>query len=56
MVLQLKKKEALFPPHPLTNYEIKDYYENKLRFNGVYSKDDLPKIMKHGAYVINHDE
>ena len=43
------------PPHPLTNFEIKKYYQNELRFNGVYSRDNLPKI-KHGAYIINLDE
>ena len=26
------------------------------RFNGVYSRDNLPKIIKKGAYVINLDE
>ena len=31
-------------------------YENKPRFNGVYSRDNLPKIIKNGAYVINLDE
>ena len=35
---------------------MKDYYENEPRFNGVYSRDDLPKITKNGAYVINLDE
>ena len=24
------------PPHPLTNFEIMKYYENKSRFKGVY--------------------
>ena len=43
------------PPHPLTNFEIQKYYQNKSIFNGVYSKNDLPEI-KDGAYVINHDE
>ena len=41
--------------HPLTNFEIKKYYQNELRFNDVYSRDNLPKI-KDGAYVINLDE
>ena len=41
------------PPHPLTNFEIKKYYENDPRFNDVYSEDNLPKIIKNGAYVIN---
>ena len=39
------------PPHPLTNFEIHKY-ENELRFNGVYSRDNLPK-RKDGAYIIN---
>ena len=43
------------PPHPLTNFETQKYYQNKSRFNGVYSRDNLPKI-KHGAYAINPDE
>ena len=44
------------PPHPLTNFEIQKYYENKSRFNGVYSRNNLPKKIKDGAYVINLDE
>ena len=30
------------PPHPLTNFEIQKYYQNEPRFNGVYSKNNLP--------------
>ena len=30
------------PPHPLTYFEIQKYYENESRFNGVYSRDNLP--------------
>ena len=44
------------PPHPLTNFEIKIYYENELRFNGVYYRDNLLKTIEKGAYVINLDE
>ena len=43
------------PPHPLTNFEIQNYYQNEPRFNGVYSRDNLQKI-KDGAYIINLDE
>ena len=43
------------PPHSLTNFEIQKYYQNEPTVNGVYSRDNLPKI-KHGAYVINLDE
>ena len=42
--------------HPLTNFEIQEYYRNAPRFNGVYSRDNLPKTIKNGAYVINLDE
>ena len=42
-------------PHPLTNFEIQKYYQDKPRFNGLYSRDNLPKI-KDEAYVINLDE
>ena len=31
------KKILTFPPHPLTNFEIQEYYENEPRFNGVFS-------------------
>ena len=43
------------PPPLLTNFEIQKYYQNELRCNGVYSRDNLTKI-KDGAYVINLDE
>ena len=43
-------------PHPLTDFEIIKYYENEPRFNGVYSRDNLPNKNKDGAYVINLDE
>ena len=37
-----KKSNLLIPFHPLTNFEISEYYENEPRFNGVYSRDNLP--------------
>ena len=46
----------LMLPHPLTNFEIQQYYENEPRFNGVFSRNNLPKKIKDGAYVINLDE
>ena len=36
--------------------EINEYYANEPRFNGVYSRNDLPNKIKKGAYVINLDE
>ena len=47
----------IFTPHPLTNFEIQEYYQNEPRFNGVFSRDNLPNNnIKNGAYVINLDE
>ena len=43
------------PPHPLTKFETQIYYQDKLKFNGFYSRNNLLKI-KDGAYVINLDE
>ena len=34
------------PPHPLTNFEIQEYYQNEPRFNGVFSRDNLPNSIK----------
>ena len=48
------------PPHPLTNFEIKKYYQKEPRFNGIYSRDNLPERnsveIKDGAYITNLDE
>ena len=54
------------PAYPLTNFEIQEYYQNEPRFNGVFSRDNLPNNnnnnnnhnhnIKNGTYVINLDE
>ena len=31
-------------PYPFTNFEIKKYYQNELIMNGVYARNNLPKI------------
>ena len=41
-------------PDPLTNFEIQKY-KNEPRFNGVFSRNNLPK-KKDAAYIINLDE
>ena len=45
----------LIPAHPLTNFEIQNYYQNEPKFNGVYPRNNLPKI-KYWTYLINLDE
>ena len=40
------------PTHTLTNFEIKKYYGNEPKFNCVYSKNNLSKIIV-GAYITN---
>ena len=46
----------MIPPHSLTNIEIQKYYQNEPRFNGVYSRDNLPDKIKDGEYLINLKE
>ena len=36
-------------PHPLPNFEIQRYYQNESRFNGVYSRNNLPEKIKNGG-------
>ena len=38
-----------------TNFEIQKYYQNKHKYNSVYSRKNLPK-RKDGAYLTNLDE
>ena len=54
--MDLRLKTFLIPPHSLTNFEIQKYYQNEHWFNGLYSRDNLAKRIKGGAYVINLDE
>ena len=51
-----KRMGFLLPPHLLRNFEIQKYYQNKPRFNGASSRNNLPKKAKDRAYVINLDE
>ena len=44
------------PPHPLTNFEIQKYYQKERRFNSVVSRNNLPKKIKDGAYMIDLDK
>ena len=43
------------PPLSLTNFEIQKHCQKELKFHGVYSRNNLPKL-KDGAFVINLDE
>ena len=46
----------LMLPHPLRNFEVQTYFQNEPRFNGVFSRYNLPKKIKDGGCVINLDE
>ena len=39
------------PPHPLANFEVQEYYQDEPRFNGVFSRNNLPKKIKDWPYV-----
>ena len=51
-----KKLNSMLPFHPLISFEKSEYYKNEPRFNGIHSRNNLPKTIKKGAYVINLDE
>ena len=36
------------PPYPLTNFETQIYYQNEPRFDGIYSRYNLPRIKDLG--------
>ena len=33
----------LMPRHSLTNFETENYYKNEPRFNGAFTRNNLPK-------------
>ena len=41
------------PPHRLKNFEIQKYYKNQPRFNGVFSRNNLPKKIKNFLYRVS---
>ena len=48
-------------PHPFTNFEIQQYYQyyqynNIIKFNDVYSRDNVPNKIKDVSYVTNLDK
>ena len=49
------EKKFLVSFHPLSNIEISKYFSYEPRFNGVFSRNDLPRI-KDGSSVINLDD
>ena len=49
-------KKSYISTTSLNEFCNKRVYENEHRFNGVYSRDNLPKTRKNGAYIINPDE
>ena len=51
-----QNKKIIFPVYPLSNIEIKKYYQNEPRFINVYSFDNLHNKIRDGAYIINLDE
>ena len=42
-------------PHPLNYFNKQKYYQNEHKFNGVYSRNNLPKI-KDWVYIMNVDK
>ena len=43
-----KKQKQKILPHPSTNL-VMQKYQNKPRFNGIYSRENLPDKLKEGG-------
>ena len=43
-----KKQKKIILPHPSTNLVMRKY-QNKPRFNGIYSRENLPDKLKEGG-------
>ena len=46
------KKKSLTPFHPLTNFEIIDYFKGLKCSDGVYSRDNLRNLKKEHMSLI----
>ena len=44
-----KKWDFLMQSHPFTNFELERVYQNEPRFNGVFSRNNLPEKIRDGA-------
>ena len=47
---QLEQVKIFDACNSLTSFEIQRYYQNELRFNGVYSRNNLPRKTKTMRY------
>ena len=52
----MNQTKTLIPLHSLTKFEIQKYYQNYPRFNGDFSRDNLPNKIKGTAPIINLDK
>ena len=52
----LRKTGSFNDANLVTNLEIQRYYQNEPRFNGIYSRNNLPDKIKYGVYLISLDE
>ena len=52
----MNQTKILIPVHSLTKFEIQKYYQNYPRFNGDFSRDNLPNKIKGTASIINLDK
>ena len=43
-------KQIFKAAYPLANFEIQKYYQNNPKVNGVYSRNNLPKIKGWGIW------
>ena len=47
----VKPTRILIPPCCFTHFEVQKYYQNEPRFNGIYSRDNLPDKVRDGKSI-----
>ena len=54
-----KESKLVMLSHPLTSFEIKEYYQDENKFNVVYSGKNLPKLKdryKQQIFMISNQQ
>ena len=46
--MDLELKQIFNSSYSLANFEIQTYYQNECKFNGVYSRNNVPERIKDG--------
>ena len=55
LLVNMLSGKGIIRAHPLTNFELKKYYQYEPKLNNAYSRNNFSKV-KDEAYILNLDE